>query len=645
MGERVMFGKTYFLLHMLLISASSLCASSWYYSDRSLIVGDGEPGFVDGSQEKARLNKPMGLAVTDDGKTLYVCDSGNHAIRVVSLEKNFSVATLVGNGKPGFMDGIGTAASFSKPAQMSLSQDNATLLVMDSENGAIRKIDVKTRVVSTLFKTVQPGYIESFCWNWKTNSGYVLNRGRQEIFSLDALGNTAACIQGGDLKGELLLWADRPMFCLASGELSWIDPEKKAMVFSVTLTAKPDSLGNGPDGNQSFWDEATGRIIMANPQTKGIAVFESNDILGRSLTLTAEGLPNARTAILGKVYGCWDPYTRHYYLSDSDSNRILAQKYGFSCQNLSYGQNPMGCPSQHKYWGVKRVYVVGSSMPVTLTNMGIKYSITMAKNMERFFNLDQLFKEKPVQIEVVIHSQDAGRYGGSSLSWLAQQNLDVVNKYEVDDVLILINTFEMLWETMGPFRAASIDGLPAPIAEMSFGLMDEKEKMEQLSAPAEKLRKYLFLNKDRFSMSLKYAPDSKWPSLAFNQNNQELLEDPEFMRFLEAAVIRALDKMATLAAAKRVSIILVPTRNHLSTSEMPGGGNSGRTILEDKVSGFMAQACRSRNIRYGSVIDETRRIEPAFFPLFPADNMHFDHIGHQSVGYLCAKKFAELTKQ
>lgn len=60
------------------------------------IIGTGERGFVDGSFSEAQFSSPQGLAL--DGDILYLADTENHAIRKIDLA-NRSVETLVGTGK------------------------------------------------------------------------------------------------------------------------------------------------------------------------------------------------------------------------------------------------------------------------------------------------------------------------------------------------------------------------------------------------------------------------------------------------------------------------------------------------------------------------------------------------------------------
>jgi len=61
------------------------------------IIGEGSEGLKDGGYEEAQFNKPQGLAV--DGDVLYVADTENHAIRRVDLKAR-EVTTVAGSGDP-----------------------------------------------------------------------------------------------------------------------------------------------------------------------------------------------------------------------------------------------------------------------------------------------------------------------------------------------------------------------------------------------------------------------------------------------------------------------------------------------------------------------------------------------------------------
>ena len=58
-------------------------------------IGSGGEGFVDGGYDKARFNRQQGICLA--GETLYVADTENHAIRAIDL-KSKTVSTISGTG-------------------------------------------------------------------------------------------------------------------------------------------------------------------------------------------------------------------------------------------------------------------------------------------------------------------------------------------------------------------------------------------------------------------------------------------------------------------------------------------------------------------------------------------------------------------
>jgi sugar lactone lactonase YvrE len=110
---------------------------------------DGIDGFRDGEASDAAFRLPDDIILAPDG-SLYVADANNHAIRrIVVNGTDVTVETIVGNGVPGFADGAGETARLNTPVGLTLSLDGKTLFVADMNNGRIRRIDLATRTVDT----------------------------------------------------------------------------------------------------------------------------------------------------------------------------------------------------------------------------------------------------------------------------------------------------------------------------------------------------------------------------------------------------------------------------------------------------------------------------------------------------------------
>jgi DNA-binding beta-propeller fold protein YncE len=86
------------------------------------VIGDGEPGFVDGPAAQARFDRPQGLALDAVNETLFVADEPNHAIRAIDLASE-QVTTVAGTGEQGYDrlgGGPGREVSLSSPWDLAL---------------------------------------------------------------------------------------------------------------------------------------------------------------------------------------------------------------------------------------------------------------------------------------------------------------------------------------------------------------------------------------------------------------------------------------------------------------------------------------------------------------------------------------------
>ena len=104
-----------------------------------------EFGDVDGIGGMVRLQHPLGLTVAEG--VLYVADSYNHKIKRISPSVK-EAKTYAGSGGPGLRDGVGPAAAFHEPGGLSYAAGR--LYVADTNNHAIRVIDMATKEVRTL---------------------------------------------------------------------------------------------------------------------------------------------------------------------------------------------------------------------------------------------------------------------------------------------------------------------------------------------------------------------------------------------------------------------------------------------------------------------------------------------------------------
>ena len=111
---------------------------------KTLVGGDlFEFGDVDGSGDDVRLQHPLGIVAAGD--KLLIADTYNHKIKELDPKRR-RVVSLFGTGKPGQVDG--SSPSFYEPGGITVA--NGKLYVADTNNHAIRVVDLKTKQASTL---------------------------------------------------------------------------------------------------------------------------------------------------------------------------------------------------------------------------------------------------------------------------------------------------------------------------------------------------------------------------------------------------------------------------------------------------------------------------------------------------------------
>lgn len=114
------------------------------------LAGSGVKDLLDGSGRAAKLAQPSGLAISADQTRLYFADSDNSAIRYLDLTDLSTVTTLVGRGmaESGRRNGPFSAAKFQHPMGITVCEDY--LVVADSFNATLRKIDIAQQKVENL---------------------------------------------------------------------------------------------------------------------------------------------------------------------------------------------------------------------------------------------------------------------------------------------------------------------------------------------------------------------------------------------------------------------------------------------------------------------------------------------------------------
>lgn len=116
------------------------------YAGRAIDEGISTKGWEDGLIRNAKFLFPRQICFTNDGK-LYIADSGNSCIRTIDTTlpvDKATVTTPIGiPGGAGYQDGGPDIARFRNPHGVAVSPDGETVYVADTGNKVIRKLSIE----------------------------------------------------------------------------------------------------------------------------------------------------------------------------------------------------------------------------------------------------------------------------------------------------------------------------------------------------------------------------------------------------------------------------------------------------------------------------------------------------------------------
>ena len=271
------------------------------------IAGTGEAGYSGdgGPATEAMLYEPYSLAIDSDG-SVYIVDRLNAVVRKVDADG--IIATVAGNGKPGYSGDGGPAAE----AQMREPNDcyldgNGGLLIADIQDQRIRRLDLASGIIATFAGNGE-----------KARSGDGLPAAEASILGaravcMDAVGNTYIAEREGN--GVRVVSPDGVMGTVAgaNAELGYTGDGGPAI----------DSTWAGPKGIRC---DAEGNIIVTDTENHAIRRI---DAVTRIVTTIAGGQLGghgddgpATDAGMDRPHGAEIASDGSIYVADSNNHRV-----------------------------------------------------------------------------------------------------------------------------------------------------------------------------------------------------------------------------------------------------------------------------------------------------------------------------------
>jgi len=275
----------------------------------SVLAGTGEKGFAGdgGPAAKAQLNGPHHLLLGPDGR-LYVADTWNNCVRRIDLKTRI-VTRVAGTGEKGFGGDGGPALQARFGGIYSIAFRHGILYVCDLDNRRVRAVDLKTGIVTTVAGNGEKGVPRD---GGEARAQPLVD---PRAIALDSVGNLYICERGGHAL-RVVDTAGRIRTVAGTGEAGFAGDGGPALQARL----------NGP---KHISVDGEGAVLVADTENHVIRRYTPRDGMIRRVAGTGEkgaaGLGGPpESCPLNRPHGAvHHAATGDIYVSDSENHRVI----------------------------------------------------------------------------------------------------------------------------------------------------------------------------------------------------------------------------------------------------------------------------------------------------------------------------------
>jgi sugar lactone lactonase YvrE len=275
----------------------------------SVLAGTGQTGYSgDGRKAtEATLFDPHGIVITAD-QQMYVADTRNHTVRKIDLKTGL-ISTMAGTGRAGYSGdgGPATKAEFNGTFAIDVDPSGRNLYIADLGNRRVRKIDLKSGIVTTIAGNGEKGVPQAGA------DATASPLADPRAIAADSKGNVYVLERGGNA----LRVVDK------KGEIQTLIAPANSASASANTVVVPDL--NGP---KHLCVDRKDNVVIADAENNLVRYFNSRT--GKTVTIVGTGQPGKEIVSdeplktqVHRPHGVFVHPSGALYISDSYNHRIL----------------------------------------------------------------------------------------------------------------------------------------------------------------------------------------------------------------------------------------------------------------------------------------------------------------------------------